>query len=293
MSYVISYVGAGGKTGSIYRRAGELLARGQRVLITTTTHMYVPEPDRGAFVDCAGKKEEEVFAEVKRVLERDGICTVGACLSHEPEKFGAPGDALLEKVCRLADTALIEADGAAHMAAKVPAEHEPAVAPFTDEVVIVMGLAVVFIGIFITMAPTMMYLNEHAADMGLNKPWHFYYCAGALSSFLDNAPTAIAFHGVAAGLDISREAAAAGIVNGVFEGTTFVAGIPEILLKAVAIGSVFFGSMTYIGNGPNFMIKSIAEESGIKMPSFFGYMIKFSLIVLLPIYILTQLLFLH
>ena len=129
--------------------------------------------------------------------------------------------------------------------------------------------------------------------MGLNKPWHFYYCAGALSSFLDNAPTAIAFHGVAAGLDISREAAAAGIVNGVFEGTTFVAGIPEILLKAVAIGSVFFGSMTYIGNGPNFMIKSIAEESGIKMPSFFGYMIKFSLIVLLPIYILTQLLFLH
>lgn len=140
MSYVISYVGAGGKTGSIYRRAGELLARGQRVLITTTTHMYVPGPDRGAFVDCAGKKEEEVFAEVKRVLERDGICTVGACLSHEPEKFGAPGDALLEKVCRLADTALIEADGAAHMAAKVPAEHEPAVAPFTDEVVIVMGL---------------------------------------------------------------------------------------------------------------------------------------------------------
>lgn len=157
----------------------------------------------------------------------------------------------------------------------------------------IIEVAVVFIGIFITMAPTMIYLNEHASKMGLTEPWHFYYCAGALSSFLDNAPTAIAFHGVAAGLDISREAAAAGIVNGVFEGTTFVAGIPEILLKAVAIGSVFFGSMTYIGNGPNFMIKSIAEESGIKMPSFFGYMIKFSLIVLLPIYILTQLLFLH
>lgn len=140
MSYVISYVGAGGKTGSIYRRAGELLARGQRVVIATTTHMYVPGPDRGAFVDCAGKKEEEVLAEVKKVLDRDGICTVGVRLSREPEKFAAPGEALLEKVCRLADTALIEADGAAHMAAKVPAEHEPAVAPFTDEVVIVMGL---------------------------------------------------------------------------------------------------------------------------------------------------------
>jgi Na+/H+ antiporter NhaD/arsenite permease-like protein len=64
------------------------------------------------------------------------------------------------------------------------------------------------------------------------------------------------------------------------------------LLKAIALGSVFFGAMTYIGNGPNFMVKAIAEENGIKMPSFFGYMIKFSLIVLLPIYIIVQLIFL-
>lgn len=65
-----------------------------------------------------------------------------------------------------------------------------------------------------------------------------------------------------------------------------------MLLKAICIGAVFFGSMTYIGNGPNFMVKAIAEESGIKMPSFFGYMVKFSLIILLPVYILIQLLFL-
>ena len=71
-----------------------------------------------------------------------------------------------------------------------------------------------------------------------------------------------------------------------------VAGIPEILLKAISLGAVMFGAMTYIGNGPNFMVKAIAEESGIKMPSFFGYVLKFSLVVLLPIYIIVQLIFL-
>ena len=74
-------------------------------------------------------------------------------------------------------------------------------------------------------------------------------------------------------------------------GSNIVAGIPELLLKAICLGAVFFGSMTYIGNGPNFMVKAIAEENGIKMPSFFGYMFKFSLIVLLPVYILVQLIF--
>ena len=75
-------------------------------------------------------------------------------------------------------------------------------------------------------------------------------------------------------------------------GDSFMAGIPELLLKAICMGSVFFGAMTYIGNGPNFMVKAIAEENGVKMPSFFGYMFKFSLIILLPIYIVVQLIFL-
>ena len=75
-------------------------------------------------------------------------------------------------------------------------------------------------------------------------------------------------------------------------GGTLVAGIPEILLKAISLAAVMFGSLTYIGNGPNFMVKAIAEENGIKMPSFFGYMLRFSLVVLLPIYVLVQLLFL-
>lgn len=144
----------------------------------------------------------------------------------------------------------------------------------------IIEVAVVFLGIFITMVPTMLYLAKNAASFGFSEPWQFYYAAGSLSSFLDNAPTAVAFHGVAVGL-----------VNG-GQAIAEIAGIPEILLKAIAMGSVFFGAMTYIGNGPNFMVKAIAEESGIKMPSFFGYMFKFSLIVLLPIYILVQFLFL-
>ncbi len=147
----------------------------------------------------------------------------------------------------------------------------------------IMEVAVLFLGIFTTMTPALAYLNANAASLGLDATWQFYYSTGLLSSFLDNTPTAVAFHSVATGLTPDQMA--------VFGGD-MMAGIPEILLKAICIGSVFFGAMTYIGNGPNFMVKAIAEENGIKMPSFFGYMFKFSLIVLLPIYILVQIIFL-
>ncbi len=139
-------------------------------------------------------------------------------------------------------------------------------------------VAILFVGIFTTMTPALLYLGEHAASLGLTEPWQFYYATGALSSFLDNAPTAVAFYTVATGLPTP-------------EGVMLIAGIPELLLKAIALGAVFFGAMTYIGNGPNFMVKAIAESEGVKMPSFFGYMTRFSLIVLLPIYVLTQLIF--
>ena len=132
---------------------------------------------------------------------------------------------------------------------------------------------------------------KYLREIVLLHPWQFYYATGALSAFLDNTPTAVAFHGVATGLPESLAAADAGVVTGMFEGMSYVAGIPELLLKAISIAAVIFGSLTYIGNGPNFMVKAIAEESGIKMPSFFGYMIKFSLIILLPVYIIVQLIF--
>ena len=147
----------------------------------------------------------------------------------------------------------------------------------------IIEVAVLFLGIFTTMTPALAYLNANAASLGLDATWQFYYSTGLLSSFLDNTPTAVAFHSVATGLTPDQMA--------VFGGN-IVAGIPEILLEAICLGSVFFGAMTYIGNGPNFMVKAIAEENGIKMPSFFGYMLKFSLIVLLPVYILVQLIFL-
>ncbi len=147
----------------------------------------------------------------------------------------------------------------------------------------IVEVAVLFLGIFTTMTPALAYLNANAASLGLTDTWQFYYSTGLLSSFLDNTPTAVAFHSVATGLTADQIAAFGG---------NMMAGIPEILLTAICIGAVFFGAMTYIGNGPNFMVKAIAEESGVKMPSFFGYMYKFSLIVLLPIYILVQLIFL-
>ena len=141
----------------------------------------------------------------------------------------------------------------------------------------ILEVACVFVGIFATMTPALMFLQQN--PLPVSEPWQFVYSTGVLSAFLDNAPTAMVFHATASTLPVA-------------EGTTLVAGVSEVLLKAISMGAVFFGALTYIGNGPNFMVKSIAEQSGIKMPSFFGYMGKFSLIICLPIYIIVQLIFL-
>ncbi|NLP19581.1 MAG: sodium:proton antiporter, partial [Bacteroidales bacterium] len=135
----------------------------------------------------------------------------------------------------------------------------------------------------LTMIPALRYLSENSNSLGISSNAQFYYATGSLSAFLDNAPTALAFHQLALGMNPGGE---------FISGAGYVAGIDEMILTAICLSSVFFGAMTYIGNGPNFMVKAIAEENKIKMPSFFGYMIKFSLIVLLPVYILVQLIFL-
>jgi len=141
----------------------------------------------------------------------------------------------------------------------------------------IQEVAYLFLGIFVTMVPCLLYLEWNAKALGVSSPTSFYYYTGLLSSFLDNTPTAVTFHSLATGL---------GVNTGVI-----VAGIPEEILKAICVGAVFFGSMTYIGNGPNFMVKTVAEENNIKMPDFFSYIFKFSLLVLLPAFIISQLLF--
>jgi Na+/H+ antiporter NhaD/arsenite permease-like protein len=138
-------------------------------------------------------------------------------------------------------------------------------------------VAYLFLGIFITMVPCLIYLQSNGETLGVRLPSQFYYAVGALSSFLDNTPAAVTFHSLAVGL---------GLRSG-----TLVASIPEALLKAISLSSVFFGSMTYIGNGPNFMVRAIAEDHRIRMPHFFSYMVKFSILVLLPLFVLVQLLF--
>ena len=138
----------------------------------------------------------------------------------------------------------------------------------------ILEVACVFLGIFATMTPALMFLQQN--PLPVTEPWHFVYSTGSLSAFLDNAPTAMVFHATASTLPI--------------EGTA-VAGISQALMKAICMGAVFFGALTYIGNGPNFMVKGIAEQSGIKMPSFFGYMLRFYLSILLPVFIIVQILF--
>jgi Na+/H+ antiporter NhaD/arsenite permease-like protein len=151
-------------------------------------------------------------------------------------------------------------------------------------------VAFIFIGIFGTMMPALELVGifakspEGAALITHNT---LYWGTGVLSGFLDNAPTYLNFLAAA----MASEGAS---INNIEEVRTFAANGYEdsaFQLMAIAIASVFFGAMTYIGNGPNFMVKSIAEQSGIKMPSFFGYIIRFSLPILLPILFLVWLVF--
>jgi len=125
--------------------------------------------------------------------------------------------------------------------------------------------------------------------LGIYKPWHFFWATGGLSSFLDNAPTYLTFSAAASGLNHTDP----NNLHQLIKATRDVTGIPfdgAMYLKAISVGAVFMGANTYIGNGPNFMIKAIAEENGIKMPSFFGYML-YSIGILIPIFILITLIF--
>lgn len=146
----------------------------------------------------------------------------------------------------------------------------------------ILEVAALFIGIFLTMIPAQILLKANGGDLGVDSPALFFWVTGGLSSFLDNAPTYIVFFETASGM-VER-----GQLTGEMVSSTIQ--VPQIVLQAISVGAVFMGANTYIGNGPNFMVKAIAEEQGIEMPSFFGYM-KWSLLVLVPCFILVSLLF--
>jgi Na+/H+ antiporter NhaD/arsenite permease-like protein len=133
-------------------------------------------------------------------------------------------------------------------------------------------VAALFIGIFLCMQPAIEILRVRGSSLGVDTPLEFFWATGGLSSVLDNAPTYLVFFEVARSMPAPGDALPA-------------AGISAALLTAISLGAVFMGAMTYIGNGPNFMVKTIAERSGVKMPSFFGYL-AYSALLLLPVLVL-------
>jgi len=147
----------------------------------------------------------------------------------------------------------------------------------------VREVAWLFGGIFATMIPALDYLQLHSSQVGLDSSMKLFWVTGALSSVLDNAPTYLTFLAVAMG----RHGLS---LNSVQDVRTFV-GQHEHELLAISLGAVFFGAMTYIGNGPNFMVKSMAEQAKVRMPSFFGYMLRYAIPILLPLFAAASILF--
>ena len=135
-------------------------------------------------------------------------------------------------------------------------------------------VAVLFLGIFLTMIPALELLRLRGAELGVREPWQFFWAVGGLSSFLDNAPTYLTFLALAQGLGLAGE----------------VVGVPHAILAAISVGAVAMGANTYISNAPNFMVKAIAEAAGVRMPSFLGYM-AYSMAVLIPLFVTITLAF--
>ncbi len=153
----------------------------------------------------------------------------------------------------------------------------------------IIEVAYLFIGIFITMIPCLLILKagSHGAlaflTNSVTQPVHYFWATGGLSAFLDNAPTYLTFFNSALGA--------------FYSGMTEAQAVPllmtesAIYLKAISAGAVFFGACSYIGNAPNFMVRSIAEEAGTPMPSFFGYILKYALLFLVPTFVIVTFVF--
>jgi len=148
----------------------------------------------------------------------------------------------------------------------------------------ILEVAALFLGIFVAMIPATTLLQVHGASLGVTEPWQYFWATGSLSAFLDNAPTYVTFAALACS---SYEFCSTADQLGPL--ASHAASIP--VLEAISLGAVFLGAGSYIGNGPNFMVRAIAEQSGYKMPSFFGY-VGYAALFLGPVYIVLTLLFL-
>ncbi|MBF0201997.1 MAG: sodium:proton antiporter [Desulfamplus sp.] len=153
----------------------------------------------------------------------------------------------------------------------------------------IIEVAYLFIGIFVTMVPCLLLLKAGTEGAfaflieAVKEPWQYFWVTGFLSAFLDNAPTYLTFFNTALGSFY------AGMPNS--EAVPLLMTERMVYLQAISTGAVFFGSFSYIGNAPNFMVRSIAAESGTAMPSFFGYIIKYSMVFLLPTFVIVTLIF--
>ncbi|MCH7923567.1 MAG: sodium:proton antiporter [Nitrospinae bacterium] len=144
----------------------------------------------------------------------------------------------------------------------------------------VKEVAILFAAIFAAMMPTLLLLQTRGAELGVTKPWQFFWVTGILSSFLDNAPTYLTF------LSLAKALPAGSDFVPLLDGSAVNASI----LKGISVGAVFMGANSYIGNAPNFMVKSVSEEAGVKMPSFFGYM-AYSTVILIPLFFVVTWIF--
>lgn len=145
----------------------------------------------------------------------------------------------------------------------------------------IIEVVVLFAGIFLAMIPALLILETQGAKLHIGEPWQLFWATGLLSGFLDNAPTYLTFTSLAKGT--------LGLTG---EGLAELMYHPEgrHLLKAISCGAVMMGAMTYIGNGPNFMVKAIAEHAKVKMPGFFGFML-WSFTILIPTFVVVTWLF--
>jgi Na+/H+ antiporter NhaD/arsenite permease-like protein len=144
----------------------------------------------------------------------------------------------------------------------------------------ILEVAALFVGIFVAMIPATALLQANGDALPIHEPWQYFWATGTLSAFLDNAPTYVTF---------------AAMACGTFDQCTSAENLAPLMdpsstavLQAISLGAVFLGAGSYIGNGPNFMVRAIAEQSGYKMPSFFGYC-GYAALFLVPVFIVVSL----